>query len=82
MEIENKYEEDLVILNKEPETGDLVQYRHQPLGADLGVVMQTWHTVEEYGLQDMAHVMWDINDHEDETSLDLQVVSSANEFYD
>jgi hypothetical protein len=83
MEIENKIkDDDLVILSKKPEEGDLVQYRYHPQGDELGLVMQTYGQESDSVDHDAAHIMWAINDEEDELFLDLQVVSSASVFYD
>ena len=83
MEIENKYEEDkIVIIDKEPEVGDLVTYDTHPRGDELGLVMQTYGQESDSVDHDAAHIMWAINDEEDELFLDLQVVSSASVFYD
>jgi hypothetical protein len=83
MEIENKIEDDKwVIVRKEPEPGDLVQYKYHPRERELGLVMQTYDAGFEGDDLETAHVMWGVNDHEDELFLDLQVVSSANAFYD
>ena len=80
MEIENKWE----VIDKEPEVGDLVMYkRHRSvIWPELGLVMQTYDAGFEGDDLETAHVMWGVNDHEDELFLDLQVVSSANVFYD
>jgi hypothetical protein len=83
MEIENKIKnDDLVILGKKPEEGDLVQYRYHPRGNELGLVMQTYGQESDSVDHDAAHIMWGTNDEEDELFLDLQVVSSASVFYD
>ena len=83
MEIENKIKnDDLVILGKKPVEGDLVQYRYHPRGNCLGLVMQTYGQEPDSVDHDAAHIMWGINDVEDELFLDLQVVSSASVFYD
>ena len=83
MEIESKIEDDRwVIVGKEPEPGDLVQYKYHPRGRELGLVMQTYDTEIVKDESALAHVMWGVNDEEDELFLDIQVVSSASAFYD
>ena len=83
MEIENKIEEDKwVIIRKDPEPGDLVQYKYHPRVRELGLVMQTYDAGMAGDELALAHVMWGTNDEEDELFLDLQVVSTANTFYD
>jgi hypothetical protein len=83
MEIENKIEDNKwVIIRKEPEVGDLVQYKYHPRERELGLVMQTYDAGMIGDELETAHVMWSVNDHEDELFLDLQVVSTANVFYD
>ena len=83
MEIENKIEEDKwVIIRKDPEPGDLVQYKYHPRVRELGLVMQTYDAGMAGDELALAHVMWGTNDEEDELFLDLQVVSTASVFYD
>ena len=83
MEIENKWE----VLDKEPEVGDLVTYECQralssPYRAELGLVMQTYNAGFEGDNLETAHVMWSIDDEEDELFTDLIVVSSGSVLYD
>ena len=83
MEIESKIEDDKwVIIRKEPEPGDLVQYKYHPRNRELGLVVQTYDAGLTGNELALAHVMWGTNDEEDELFLDLQVVSTANAFYD
>tara|TARA_R100001244_G_C5152276_1_gene129830 strand:+ start:312 stop:566 length:255 start_codon:yes stop_codon:yes gene_type:complete len=83
MEIESKIEDDKwVIIRKEPEPGDLVQYKYHPRNRELGLVVQTYDAGIAGDELALAHVMWGTNDEEDELFLDLQVVSTANVFYD
>ena len=83
MEIENKWE----TIDKEPEVGDLVTYECQraleaPYRAELGLVMQTYNAGFEGDNLETAHVMWSIDDEEDELFTDLIVVSSGSVLYD
>ena len=83
MEIENKWE----TIDKPPEVGDLVIYGCQralsaPYRAELGLVMQTYDAGFEGDDLETAHVMWSVDDEEDELFSDLVVVSSGNVIYD
>ena len=83
MEIESKIEDDKwVIIRKEPEPGDLVQYKYHPQNRELGLVVQTYDAGIAGDELALAHVMWGTNDEEDELFLDLQVVSTVDAFYD
>ena len=82
MEIENKIDDKWVIVRKDPEPGDLVQYKYHPRDNGLGLVLRTYNQGFEGDDLETAKVMWDVNDHEDEPFLDLQVVSCASVFYD
>ena len=83
MEIESKIEDNKwVIIRKEPEVGDLVQYKYHPRNRELGLVIQTYDAGMVGDELETAHIMWGTNDEEDELFLDLQVVSSASVFYD
>ena len=82
MEIENKRES----IDKEPEVGDLVMYKHQsqlkPVWPDLGLVLQTYDAGMVGDELETAYVMWSVDDGESELFADLSVVSSGSVIYD
>ena len=80
MEIENKIEDNIVTIDKEPEVGDLVMYkRHRSTRwPELGLVMQTYDAGMVGDELETAYVMWGIGDGESELFADLSVISSGN----
>ena len=79
MEIESKIEDDKwVIIRKEPEPGDLVQYKYHPRVRELGLVMQTYDAGMVGDELETAYVMWGVGDGETELFDDIAVVSSGN----